>query len=393
MNYHLMSDDKFVDDFINEICHATSNRNVFYIKTESDKLKYVKSDIVIKTGSLIETLESVIIPTLTSNDKVFIHWLGPDLYTSILKIPNFVKVGMFFFGGEIVEFPQPIFAKENYDYLTYQFYKKNIHPISTYFKLSFNPRSILRHLKQKIRFEKRLTVGNNLKAEVLSRIDYFLHWNVLDYDWIKKRYPGFKAEFKYHYYGAGLDSEFPLSPSENKNQQSIWLGNSSTLSNNHLDALKLLSRFKNENIVIYCPLSYGESLDSIYTKTIIDYGKQLFKEKFVPITDFMNREQYYELLNNIDLVVMFHNRTQAAGNIHAFVKMGKKVFLKKKSTIFQLHHSNRAFIFDVELINEMPFNEIVKQLSDNEIKKNIEVLRRNILNLDRKQQVIKELLN
>lgn len=393
MNYHLMSDDKFVDDFINEVCSATSNKNIFYVKSVSDKLKYVKSDIVIKAESLIEILESVIIPNITPNDKVFIHWLGSDLYSSVLKIPNFVKVGMFFFGGEVVEFPQSIFAKENYDDLTYQFYKKNTHPIPTYFKFSFNPFVLIHHFKQKIKLEKNILMQDKLKSEVLSRIDYFFHWNELDYQWIKNRYPAFNAEFKYHYYGVGLDSEFPVSSIQNKNHKSIWLGNSSTLSNNHLDALKLLSRFKDENIVIYCPLSYGESLNSKYTKTIINYGHQLFKEKFVPITDFMPREQYYELLNNIDLVVMFHNRTQAAGNIHAFVKMGKKVFLKRKSTIFKLHFKNKVFVYDVELLNEMSFNEILRQLSGNEIKFNIEVLKRDILNLDRKMLVIKELLN
>jgi hypothetical protein len=388
-----MSDDKFIDDFINEICNAMSDINVFYVKAETDKLKYVKSDIVIKTESLIEILDSVIIPNLKPNDKIFIHWLGPDLYSSILKIPNFVKVGMFFFGGEIVEFPQSIFAKENYDSLTYQFYKKHIHPKSTYFKFSFNPFILIHHFKQKIKFGKKVLIQDKLKSDALSRIDYLFHWNELDYQWIKKRYPGFKAEFKYHYYGAGLDSEFPISSIQNKSYCSIWLGNSSTLSNNHLDALKLLSRFKNENILIYCPMSYGEALDSIYTKTIIDYGTQLFKEKFVPITDFIPREQYYKLFQNIDLVVMFHNRTQAASNFFAFLSAGKKVYFKKQSTLFQLCSANETVIFDVQLLNEMPFNEIVKQLTDNEIKSNIEILRRKILNLERKQQVIKELLN
>lgn len=393
MNYHLMTDEKFTDDFIIDVERITSGNNLYYVQAPKEKLTHVKSEDVICVTSRVEALQADIIPKLKSNDKVFFHYLSEDLYRALLKIPSHIKIGMFFWGGEIVETPMYLYAEENYDPISYDFYIKNWHPISGYKKSRLNPLVLLRLLARKILFEFRMYNSQRLKTKALNRINYFFHWNELDYDWIKKRYPKFNAEFKYHYYGVGLDEDIPAHIEKNNNQLVFWLGNSATLSNNHLDALSVLSKFKDEDILIYCPLSYGQPKESVYRQTVIAEGKRLFKEKFVPLTDFMSRQKYYELLNEVDVVIMFHNRTQAAGNIFAFMKMGKKIFMKEQSTLFGLLVADNTPIYSAKTLNAIDFKTLATSLSNDEIKFNYNLLDNVIVNLNRKERTIKEILS
>ena len=47
-------------------------------------------------------------------------------------------------------------------------------------------------------------------------------------------------------------------PKDEKQIINILIGNSATETNNHIEVLDLLSKFKNEDIKIYVPLSYGD---------------------------------------------------------------------------------------------------------------------------------------
>lgn len=171
----------------------------------------------------------------------------------------------------------------------------------------------------------------------MQRINLFFHWNEFDYHWLKKRYPGFKALFVYFVYDVGLDNSLgvPSSIKGEKDPLTIWLGNSATVSNNHFEALDELRHLKDEQIEIICPLSYGELPDSVYTRQLIRKGKQIFGNKFIPLLTFLERDQYYALFQKVDVVLMNHIRSQAAGNVFAFLKLDKIIFMEEKSTLYQ----------------------------------------------------------
>ena len=69
----------------------------------------------------------------------------------------------------------------------------------------------------------------------------------------------------------------------------IQVGNSADPSNNHIEALEKLLPFKNENICIFVPLSYGSQK---YAQQVITQGKEWFGDKFKPLTEFMPFEGY-----------------------------------------------------------------------------------------------------
>ena len=96
------------------------------------------------------------------------------------------------------------------------------------------------------------------------------------------------------------------------NTVNILVGNSATKTNNHIEVLNWLSRFKKNNIKIYCPLSYG---DKGYASEVAEYGRKMFGDKFVPVLNYMKSDEYSVFLNKMDIAVFNNNRQQATANI------------------------------------------------------------------------------
>ena len=94
-----------------------------------------------------------------------------------------------------------------------------------------------------------------------------------------------------------------------------------------------LSKMEEQNFKIICPLSYGPP---IYIKKIIEKGKMLFGDRFIPLLDFLNPDKYFCILKQIDLAIMYHNRQQGMGNIQILVYLGKPICMKNTSGLFYL---------------------------------------------------------
>lgn len=141
-----------------------------------------------------------------------------------------------------------------------------------------------------------------------------------------------------------------ISDSESNEQQvtSIIVGNSADPSNNHKESLDKLLPYKDYDIKIYCPLSYG---NQEYAADIIAYGKAIFGEKFYPLTKFMKIDEYMKLLQKIDIAIFNHKRQQAFGNILMLLGYGKKVFIRKESTLNETFLSIGIELFDSRYID------------------------------------------
>ncbi len=142
---------------------------------------------------------------------------------------------------------------------------------------------------------------------------------------------------------------------EHKEYTAIQIGNSATSSNDHINIMKKLVKFKDENIKIFVPLSYG---DKAYADRIIETGKEWFGDKFVSITDFMAEDEYYKFMNQMDIAIFGMNRQQALGNIMSLLCLGKKVFLKAHS--INEHYARagcHCYVEIIEKIEEMDFRE------------------------------------
>lgn len=135
----------------------------------------------------------------------------------------------------------------------------------------------------------------------------------------------------------------------------IMIGNSGDTTNEHIDALKKISTFSDQDVQVICPLSYGGTPE--YVNSVISEGKLLFGEKFYAVTEMMQVEQYARFLSEIDIVIMNHERQQGLGNIMALLYLEKKVFLRAGTTSFNFLIENGCKIESVDKLSHIDFNE------------------------------------
>ena len=87
----------------------------------------------------------------------------------------------------------------------------------------------------------------------------------------------------------------------------------------------------------------------------------------------MARDEYIQFLSAIDIVVMNHNRQQAAGNTISALVLGKPVFMKKNSVTYSmLKRMNVRHVYDINELHQANFDRIrLKAYIDREETKNI----------------------
>lgn len=177
---------------------------------------------------------------------------------------------------------------------------------------------------------------------------------------LTQKWYGARGKFlKSFTYPSNLYKEIVLT-NQAKEYLVIQVGNSATFSNNHFEIFEKLKKHKNKNIRIYCPLSYG---DKEYAKKVIERGNELFGEKFIPMTEFLEYSKYLEFLSSIDIAIFAHDRQQAFGNITSLLSMKKTIYIKETistyETLIELGINVKSFdkfddleIFDIELLED-----------------------------------------
>jgi hypothetical protein len=364
MNYHFLIDHWFANDFINSAERITPGINK-YILTFAAPSKHVKSELGVFVPYGTEQMNSLL-SRITSNDRVYVHWFHAPVMEVVEKLNAEVPLYLMFWGGDFIGLTKR-FEDENHDRLTKRYLNS----------LKWNIRHFLSisNLKAEI---KKLISGNpilkqqiQIRKKFLNRLNYFCHWNPIDFDIVISEYGGHPKYLDF-FYGGVLD--FVPEPSLEtiqKEEHSIWLGNSDTSTNNHFDAIKVLSKFKEQNIQIICPLSYGFGNygNDVDTKGVLVFGRQ-----WTSIRKHMSLESYIDLQRKADIVVMYHNRSQASGNIMAFIKMGKKVYLKSQSSLYQLLRNSGITLFDANQIERIDFTEFIRPLTREEVEANNRII-------------------
>ena len=105
----------------------------------------------------------------------------------------------------------------------------------------------------------------------------------------------------------------------------------------------------NPNGKIVCPLSYGENS---YQQIIIETGREIFGDKFLPVVDYMPIQQYVGILINCGFVIMNHVRQQALGNILIMLYLGAKVFLREENPVYTFLKNHGAILFSIQTLEE-----------------------------------------
>ncbi len=195
-----------------------------------------------------------------------------------------------------------------------------------------------------------------LKKQVIKKMGHLITYIKGDYELAKKWY-GAKGQYhKCLMYPSNLYKEYNVKQKKH-NHINIQLGNSADPTNNHLDILKKLEKYKDKDIKIFTPLSYS---DLEYAKEVIKKGEEIFGDKFIPLTEFMPFDKYLKFLGEIDIAIFAHKRQQAMGNTITLLGLGKKVYMRRDVTPWKLFEDIGVKIFDV--------NNITLDLIDEKIK-------------------------
>ncbi|KUM52484.1 TDP-N-acetylfucosamine:lipid II N-acetylfucosaminyltransferase [Rheinheimera sp. EpRS3] len=164
----------------------------------------------------------------------------------------------------------------------------------------------------------------------------------------------YRAKGKYHeclMYHSNLYKNYTL-PNKDSDIINIQVGNSSDPSNNHIELLEKLLPFKDQNIRILTPLSYGSPT---HAKKVMELGVEWFGDKFQPITEVMSFDRYLGFLGSVDIALFNHERQQAMGNTITLLGLGKTVYMRSDTTQWLLFEEKNIAVKDIQKFNSLDF--------------------------------------
>lgn len=202
-------------------------------------------------------------------------------------------------------------------------------------------------------------IEENLRKNIISNVGYVTSLVDNDYTLAKEWY-GVKGRHFSGMYVNPIKLEY-LDEIINKREESkftnIQLGNSASPANNHFEAIDIISQYKEENIRVYVPLSYG---DKEYALKVKDYGEKVLGEKFIALLDFMQPDEYSKFLGEIDIAIFNNNRQQALGNIFSLAYLEAKIFMRNDTTMWaQLVETENYEFEPIDVIKKITYDNFI----------------------------------
>lgn len=176
-----------------------------------------------------------------------------------------------------------------------------------------------------------------------------------DFQELKRAYKP-KGEFAYiSYVIPGLDQS--RSTAQVSSPVHVLLGNSGDRANRHLEALDILSVYKDENIKLILPMNYGVDLD--YRAEVEKKAKNLFGDKVWIIKDYLALEDYMKILEQVTIAVMNHKTQRGNGNLLKLLQLGVKVYMNDEISLYETYKKQGIFTRAVKDIDQMSFTDFI----------------------------------
>lgn len=351
---HIAKDEKFIDSAIRQFEHVKNADSVFYILSKSSNLKYIKQVDKVKCHSKTST----ILERINDYEIIIFHSLDMDFTPIILKTNKAQICVWMCFGFEIYND-------------SFYFNKNNLYGKLTLKETSFNPVSLEKKFKNYLRPLKRLFKSNlpfttqELKISSVRKMDYLVSSYKEEYLKISRLIYQRKKQLNFTYYP--LEYLVDVNDLSIKREKQILVGNSGTLTNNHLDVFNRLKPYQLNDFVILCPLNYG---DENYIDLIKVKGELLFNDRFKPLTEFLPIKDYNTHIRRSSIAVFYNFRQQSIGNIIAALWYGAKVYLSQKNSFYTYLKRNKVIVFDFDKSN----NDFNTMLDESDVNHNRTIL-------------------
>ncbi|WP_422858217.1 TDP-N-acetylfucosamine:lipid II N-acetylfucosaminyltransferase [Flagellimonas sp. S174] len=361
---HLSRDEKFIDsvifqfencfpkknDYLIFLSEGQHSKNPKYVKTKSEAVKIIETnDFEINRIKRMQY----------EYDFICFHGIEYFAARTILALDEKIKIIWFLFGYEVHNNPRIVNKQNNYASLTLKYYKKQ-----NWFKELIRPIYYLFRSNNREPFF--------LVKKAIERCNYCGILYKEEFHDVKEKVGLDNIEFlKFSYYPI----EYIVDEDLKVRGSNILIGNSATATNNHLDVFEKIKHIDLKDSKLIVPLSYGTKS---YGDFIDERGKEIFKNSFYPLLDFMPLKDYTNLISSCKIVIMANYRQQAVGNVLAMLYMGAKVYLSKSNTLFSYLKRIGISVFSIEDDLRKDNNNVFKGLSDTEIINNRQVLREEV---------------
>ncbi len=162
----------------------------------------------------------------------------------------------------------------------------------------------------------------------------------------------------------------------NENGLRILVGHNAYHFNNHIQSLSSLNTFKDDDIELLLPISYGG--DSIfngkkYKDFLISHAKRSFGDKAIFIKRFFEQSEYTDFLSMIDVAIFNAERQSGLGNILKLLYMDKKVYMNKNNPLFSFLTDKGFVLLDVDDLEDTSIDDLsTPQIQDDKAKQWIE---------------------
>lgn len=350
---HLSADEKFIDMGINafEMAYPACNRLLLIQNHSAIKHVNFKNKKIISKSKLAR---------LSSTDA---FWRGVDvivmhsLFIFKITIPKHIKVIWLGFGYDYYDF---IFKNEcaQFSHKTQQLINSEslnkAQGVVSKFKALIKRLIFLqyRRKKQKIKVMQSIDIFCPVLTNEYAEIDWPISSKPMLMDWN---------------YGT-MEDNWAKADDTVLCGNNILLGNSATLTCNHLDGIDLLSDANCADAKLIIPLSYG---DKQYGKLVKSYANEHYAGEVVALEGFVPFDDYMKLISSCSCVVMPHKRQQGVGNIIALLNLGAKVFLDKQNLLYSFLKDKGFIVFCLEDISEAGFSTPLTKQQIEKNKKNL----------------------
>lgn len=336
MFLHIATDEKFINRGMRLFEKVFPNCNSLRIVTSDPKKALVHVDANIKSLQFYNKNDFKLdqfFDDVTGVDYVVLHNIDAFKSELVLNSPENRKYKFLwsFWGGEIYN---NVYLDSN------RFISKKTHLFQD--RLSVY-KIFLRNLKLHF-FKFKHPHYSIIKA--VRKIDCVLGLKS-DYDYLLTQHIISRSipyiHFSYYpieYITQQFNKDFRISSGNIK----ILLGNSATPANNHIDIFCKLAEIDLDYKLIV-PLNYGSD---IYSKKIESEGRKRLGDRFIPITEFMELSDYNDLLSQCEIAIMNHYRQQGVGNIVTLLWLGAKLFINRRSLLYDFFMDKKILIYDVE---------------------------------------------
>ena len=343
MILHFLIDDKFADYAIEQFS-TFPETSEFIVVAPKGEFHYIKNEDKVIRIDWNTTEKNNILEKLSEYSGILLHGLFMPWQEEIINSATNQKIAWMFWGGEIYGRPE----------------------VS---KLFLAPKTKfvfwLYTLKNRLKGKKNNTY--NLPKECYSKIDFCLTDMKNEFDFAKDIMQNQMSMIWYNYYS--IEDTVGSLIDKRCTGKDIFLGNSCTIENNHLEAFSLIKKQNIEDRKIITPLSYGSQW---LRNLLIKKGKRYFKNNFYPLIDFMPREAYNSLMLNCCVMIMNHYRPQAQGNIITGLWLGMHVFLSKKSMTYHYFKEKGILLYSIE--DDLNKYTELEPLTDEELQYNRAIL-------------------